>query len=220
MIYRYLAIASALMLAGCNSSDSTDSDSNNNGELVVSGFFSGVSNDISGQPIRVDAALLSHSDSLVTLWDDRDKQTNYIAHIGSDSQSFSFANGQYQCTLEAQAFNCRSNQGDFILEKQTEEKSDIASLAGQYTAVNNTGDLQIMTLGASGSLTIETGNCEVQAKLLEHANKTLLKISQDEQQCGWPESITYATPVTTSYDLTSIDVQSSDPAFPQVWLKQ
>ncbi|MBV7261058.1 hypothetical protein KCG43_03345 [Photobacterium sp. WH24] len=227
---RLLCLMLGLFLAGCNRSDKDssadsgkESGATDTGQAALSGVYRAVAQDTAGNLVEVQLIAESGRLPLLTLWDDREHQSSFLAEkpTGEQGQTgYYFAELQYQCQAQQNVFVCDTPEGTTRLAADSSSAQHAGFVAGQYQAVWD-GQLYTLSLDEQGNASIAGLHCESGARFSASASLETVRVMTvaGNNGCQLPLSRAYADTVVDNDVLYSINLQTEHPGFPQVWVK-
>ncbi|WP_375321068.1 hypothetical protein [Aliivibrio logei] len=155
----------------------------------------------------------------MTLWDVRDRQSSHSGKLDNKLNVVAFNNGEYTCTPEDKVWLCSSYSGEFELNLNKGEPIDLSQLAGYYSAQIDDDILNLVILD-DGKLEITFNHCKDKAliNLILEEQAAFFKIKSNSCSFGKTEGLIRA--VVENDNFKSLEIQSNDLQFPQVWIKQ
>ncbi|AQS35253.1 hypothetical protein Sps_00028 [Shewanella psychrophila] len=214
-----LGLMSLALLAGCSS----DNDDGNKAP-EVSGVFSGVSYSEAGTPLKVTATVINLAasntinETIVTLWDERDRQMSYSGVYHLDSNRLTFANEQYECIPDNNLWLCASAVESFTLPKITLETVSADGLLGSYRAQVESEPYEV-TIAADNKMTISGASCEANGSISYELNEQVLMFEMADNDCGFEHLTGIMSYVSDNDELYSLEFQTINTDFPNTWVK-
>ena len=215
-IFQSLMLISSvtLLVTGCD-----DSSSNSPINQPLSGVYSGVNKDDDGNLLQAQIINEVGQTPLISFWDDRDHQTSYSGKVES-SGNVVFNSVQYECDIQSSSVTCDSPVGSIVLKKENMPLVSLSDYVGTYQA-NWDDSLYRMEVGSDGKVNITNGQCHAQGVITlsnDIDNLHLFSITQDD--CGAGNVLGYSQLDVDNESLYSINIQTDNENFPQVWVKQ
>ncbi|KKD01626.1 hypothetical protein [Photobacterium halotolerans] len=226
---RLLCLMLGLVLAGCNGSDKENSADNGKesgatdaGQAALSGVYRAVAQDVDGNPVEVQLIAESGRLPLLTLWDDREHQSSFLAQkpaAGQKQTTYYFAEIHYQCQAQQNAFVCDTPEGATRLVADSTAQH-AGFVAGQYQAIWD-GQLYTLSLDEQGNASIAGLHCESGVRFAASASLETIRVMTVDANnaCHLPFSQVYAETVVDNDTLFSLNFQTEVADFPQVWVK-
>lgn len=186
----------------------------------VVGVFSGVTLDAQGSPLKIKATVRQGVRTLVTFWDSRDRQGSNNATYDVQDQRLSFVNEgiTYQCATDKIDWECHSAFGTFTLQYENQILDELESIAGIYHAqVDN--NIYTMQVENTNQVVIKSGSCQAKGELEEDANVGVTILNIQKNSCDFGELNAYLHYVTDNENLHSLQFESDNYSFPQIWIK-
>ncbi|NIY83466.1 hypothetical protein [Vibrio hepatarius] len=207
-----LSFIAAFVLTACNNDNSSSN--------LVAGVYSGVAQSEVNDVISVKATVLSQSDVIVSTWDDREHQKTAKANVLDKNDTFSFFEAQYECQQDNVNLSCISDYGSFQLRPVEAEETSITEYIGIYSAIKG-GVTHHLAIEKNGTVTMSTQGCSSRGELsLLDSPKGVALLSIEGENCNIPDLEAVAELKINNQSLFSIELESAEASFPQVWVKQ
>ncbi|MCE4935354.1 hypothetical protein [Aliivibrio fischeri] len=206
MIRLGLPVGLLLLLTGCH-------------EVYSPGVFTGVATSENGDPIKIEVTASESEDILMTQWDDRDRQSSYVGKMDNESNRISFNNGEYMCSPAEKKWFCSSYDSDFELSIKQETPLELSQFSGHYTALVD-DDIYNLIISDNGKLEMTSNHCKdkAQVNLILEEQAAYFRIKSNSCSFGKTKGLINLS--TDNDELTSLEIQSDNWQFPQVWIKQ
>lgn len=207
-----LSLLCLFTLSGCNQSET----SHDKG-LEKTRAYEGVI--LSDELIPYAAqVVIEQNKALLTLWDDRDRQTSYLGKW--NDTEFSFFGSVIRCKSLESTLVCQKNQRDADLFLRTQESASITDFAGVYQARRDQ-TLFTLAINGQGELTITGSQCQSRGRLLKTTEtSSILALQLNDEDCFESDDLTYVRLEQDNESLLSLNVQTHHQEWPQTWVKQ
>lgn len=207
-----LSLLCLFTLSGCNQSE-TSHDKGLERTRAYEGVI--LSDDLIPYAAQV---VIEQNKALLTLWDDRDRQTSYLGQW--NDAEFSFIDSEIRCKSLESTLVCQQNQRDAELLSLSKDSVSIDQFEGIYQARRDQA-LFTLAINGQGELTIIGSQCQSRGRLLKTTEtSSILALQLDDEGCFESDSLTYVRLEQDNEALLSLNVQTHRQEWPQTWVKQ